>query len=212
PELAEDPSVLGRRRRRGGRRRHPRPAPRWLPATPSLLRLRLGGSDPSLDLAQDAPRGISVAEHVPHLHRDARLVLADLLDGDHEGRAASSARRETLLEESPALLRDLEAERAERALHSFDVVVQRSREGLRHVPRPRRLVAARGRRRRCSPLVTLLRWLLGPPARDRSRDENRPDPSRSLRRRRHAGSSFAPLPAAGQTRDAGGAPPPRAPR
>src|SRR4029453_9587862 len=72
-------SALRRLRRRGRRPRHPQAAPGRPPAPTALLGLRLPASAPRVDLAQDAAGRVAVAEEIPDLHRDAGLVLADLL-------------------------------------------------------------------------------------------------------------------------------------
>src|SRR5262245_66479824 len=73
-------------RRRGRRAGHPDAASRRPPATAALLRLGLAGSESRIHLAQDAPGRVAITEEIADLHRHARLVLADFLDGGDERR------------------------------------------------------------------------------------------------------------------------------
>jgi hypothetical protein len=92
--LAETPSRLGQRGRRVSRRRHHRPAPGRSPVRPSPIRVRLGCSDPSPDLAQDGRAASPRRRACTPSSTETRVwSLLNLLDGDHQGRAVSSDSR-----------------------------------------------------------------------------------------------------------------------
>src|SRR4029453_8413255 len=150
------------------------------------------GSAPRVALAQDAAGRVAVAEEIPDLHRHAGLVLADLLHGRHERRPVLRLGVQALLEHAAALAGDLEIEPAQCALHRFHRVGEAAGEGLRNIPRVRRLVPVACRLRVGRRLLAFLGRLLAAATRDQDcHEKERARSLSSRRRRRHAGG---PLP------------------
>ena len=112
-----------RRLRRRGRRRHPDAAAPTAASDAGVPRRRPSPAATRASTSLRMRRAASpIAEEIADLHRDARLVLADLLDARHERRPVLRLGVEALLEHAAALAGDLEVEPAQRALHRLDVV------------------------------------------------------------------------------------------